>query len=125
MGEWDEGWREKLRKDEIETIKLYLTDLLKIEENKYFQDNTEKIYYLTHKIPLVAYHFTADNEPFYILLQVDNYAIYFNDIEECFGICKIDNNECDKAAEFFDYLAPTVRKFKKAYEEENIDLLLK
>ena len=113
-----------MRKNEIEAIKLYLIDLLKIEENQYFQDNTEKIYYLTHKIPFVAYHFTADNEPFYIFFKVDNYGIYFNDIEECFRICKIDNNECNEAAEFFDYLAPTVRKFKKAYEEKSIDFLL-
>ena len=55
---------------------------------------------------------------------MEDYGIYFNDIEECFGICKIENNECYKCAEFYDNLAPTVRKFKKAYEEKSIGLLL-
>ena len=112
-------------KNEIESMKLVLTDLLQIEENQFFQDDEEKIFYLTHKTPLISYHFVADNEPFYLVFQIDKYGIYFNDIEETFGICKIVNNECNDSAEFFDYLAPTVRKFKKAYEENNLESLLK
>jgi len=106
-------------------MQLVLTDLLQIEENQFFQDDEEKIFYLTHKIPLKSYHFIADDEPFYLVFQIGMYGIYFNDIEETFGICKIVNNQCNDSAEFFDYLAPTVRKFKKAYEENNLEELLK
>jgi len=114
-----------MRQNEIESIRLFLTDLLKIEENQFFKDDEEKIFYLTHKIPLKSYHFIADDEPFYLVFQIGTHGIYFNDIEETFGICKIVNNQCNNSAEFFDYLAPTVRKFKKAYEENNLESLLK
>lgn len=113
-----------LRQNEIEITKSQLTDLLKLEEHLYFKDDEEKIFYLTHKIPFISYLFTQiDNEPFYIIFQMEDYGIYFNDIEECFGICKIENNECYKCAEFYDNLAPTVRKFKKAYENNCMESL--
>ncbi len=113
-----------MREFETKLVKLSLTNLLKEEENLYFQNDEEKLFYLTYKIPFISYRFTQIyNEPFYIIFQMEDYGIYFNDIEETFGICKIENNECHKCAEFYDNLAPTVRKFKKAYEEKSIDLL--
>ena len=104
---------------------MSLTDLLKEEENLYFQNDEEKLFYLTYKIPFVSYQFTQIyNETFYIIFQMEDYGIYFNDIEETFGICKIENNECCKYAEFYDNLAPTVRKFKKAHENNNMESLI-
>lgn len=113
-----------MREHETESIKLHLTNLLKIEESKYFENKEEKIFYLEHKVPLIAHYFTVQNEPFYLIFKTKGYGIYFNDIEEGFGICKIDNEKCKKYAEFFDNLAPTVRKFKKAYEKNSLELLL-
>ncbi|SFV57757.1 hypothetical protein MNB_SV-3-1396 [hydrothermal vent metagenome] len=114
-----------MRKNEIETVKLFLIDLLKIEENQYFKNNEEKIFYLKHKVSFTPYNFTFYDEPFYIICQINNWGIYYNDIEETFGICKIVNNECNESVEFFDNLAPTVRKIKTAYEENNMNSLFK
>jgi len=110
-----------MRQNEIESTKLFLTDLLKVEENQYFKDEEEKIFYLTHKVPLTSYNFTFYDEPFYIIFQINNWSIYYNDIEETFGISKIVNNQCNESVEFFDNLAPTVRIFKKAYEKNNME----
>ena len=110
-----------MREIEIEIVKSFLTDLLIIEENQYFKDNEEKEFYLTHKIPMSTYVFTFYNEPHYIIFQIDDWCIYYNDIEESFGISKIVNNKCYETIEFSDNLAPTVRKFKEAYEKNNME----
>ena len=55
-------------------------------------------------------HFKIEEEYFYIVLRYKNFAIYFNDIEEVFGICILDKDICTKNAEFYDNLNPTILK---------------
>jgi len=112
-----------LKKNEIEIVKSFLTNLLITEENQYFKDDEEKEFYLAHKIPMKTYIFTFYDEPLYIIFQIDDWCIYYNDIEESFGISKIVDNKCYESIEFSDNLAPTVRKFKEAYEKKNMEWL--
>ncbi len=70
-------------------------------------------FYEKNKIPYSPILFDGFyDEYFYLVFSYKEFGIYFNDIEETFGICKLDGNSCQKYIEFFDDLAPTVQKFQ-------------
>ncbi len=82
------------------------------EEEKYFNNNIKQ-FYNEYKIVFTPIYFPSFyKENFFLVLKFKNFGIYHNDIEENFGICRIDNNECIKYAEFFDDITPTIQKFK-------------
>jgi len=112
-----------MHKNEQNNIEKYLNKHLMNEENCLFNEDV-KIFYNHNKIKFELINFSNFyQEDFFIILKIDKYAIYFNDVEECFGICEIKKNECIKYADFFDTLAPTVQKFKIAYDEGKIENL--
>ncbi len=114
-----------MTKDEFQVTNSNLKEVLKTEENMYFKDKEERNFYFAHKIDPTPYLFTNFyHEYFYVIFQIDDYAIYYNDIEEDFGVCKIESDQCDLNTEFCDAnLAPTVRRFKKALEEDAMETL--
>ena len=114
-----------MTKNKFQIVNTYLKEVLKTEETMYFKDREEKDFYFLHKIIPTPYLFTDFyHEHFYVIFQIDRYGIYYNDIEEDFGICKIESGQCNLNAEFCDAnLAPTVRRFKKAYENNNMKTL--
>jgi len=98
--------------NERDSLTEYLNQLLKNEE-KVMDDKIKEFYY-KYKISLTSFYFPIlYQEDFYLLFRYLDYGIYYNDIEECFGICKIENRLCFKHADFFESLYPTLKKFKE------------
>lgn len=102
-------------KSEINDVKDYLIGLLQ-EEEKLLSKEANK-FYNKYSIPIIPIYCPTYKEDFYLLLQYLDYGIYFNDVEEFFGICKIKNNQCLKNAEFYDSLNATVMKFMEMLDE--------
>jgi len=110
--------------NESDEIKKYL-DVIILKNQTLFNQTTLK-FYETNKIPYVAIFFAKFyKEYFYLILSYQQFGIYFNDIEETFGICKVDNNICNQYIEFFDDLAPTVQKFQDLVSSNKLDQLFK
>jgi len=103
-------------KSEVNDVKDYLIGLLK-EEEKLLSKGTNK-FYNKYSIPIVPINFPTYKEDFYLLLQYLDYGIYFNDVEEFFGICKIKDNQCSKSAEYYDSLNATVIKLMEILDEK-------
>jgi len=104
-------------------VEKYLCNLIEKEE-KLFNKNIKQFYY-EYKIVFTPIFFpTFYKENFFLVLKFKNFGIYYNDIEEDFGICRIDNDECVKYAEFFDDLTPTIQKFKDFILNKRLDELV-
>ena len=101
-------------KNAEEETKKYLTDLLRKEENIIEQRFLE--FYKKYKIQPFPISFKDSKEDFLLLLNYNNkLGIYFNDIEEFFGICRIKDNVCYDNSEFYDSLNPTIQKLFEFY----------
>lgn len=104
-------------------VKKYLFNLMKEEENS-FKKSIE-IFYNKYKIEFRSVYIqNFYDENFFLVLEYGNYGIYFNDIEESYGICKLHNNDCILYAEFFDNLSPTIQKLMNLIENNSLDQIL-
>ena len=108
-------------KNEIDEIKQYLSNLIK-KEKDYFDEGIKR-FFDKYKIDYTLIYFPFYKENFYLILKFKNYGIYFNDIEEYFGICKIYNNECQKYADIDDNLSTTIKKLIEFYRNNRLDIL--
>jgi hypothetical protein len=102
-----------MQKYEFDDVKIYLKNILLEEEMEsenivFFKEN------FVDFIPL-EFNYLGNSEFFFIIIKIDEYAIYFNDIEEDFGICKIYNQKCTEYAEYYSYLNPTISKLKALF----------
>jgi hypothetical protein len=96
--------------NEYREVRDYLENLIDNEEKKFFSRDTEN-FYKKYKVEFYPIAMTnACDEVFFLVLRFKEYGIYFNDVEEVFGICEIHDNKCINGAEFFDNLAPTIGK---------------
>lgn len=110
-------------KNEINEVEIYLNNLIKIEEKSF--DKNIKQFYDENKIHFILISFPSFyKEDFFLILKFLDYGIYYNDIEDTFGICKINNNQCLKYAEFFDDLSPTIQKFKDMILNKNLEEII-
>ena len=108
--------------NEINDVKDYLNNVLKKEEQ--LLNEKTKTFYYKYKIPLIPIFFPIFyKEDFFLILKYLNYGIYYNDIEETFGICKIVNNKCFKYADFSDNLNATINKFQELLTNNNLETL--
>ena len=99
-------------KNEVDDVKKYLLSLIKEEEKSL--DKDVKNFYIKHKIApkiIKIRYFENTYEPFFLILKFKNYGIYFNDIEETFGICRVTGDNCLEHSEYYDNLKPTLVKF--------------
>ena len=98
-----------LRTDEFEEVRSYLNKLL-IKERVLFDADGLAFYDHNRSVYKPILFRNGYNEHFFVILSYKEYGIYFNDIEESFGICKLDGGVCQAYAEYFDNLAPTIHK---------------
>jgi len=95
--------------DEINEVKEYLIKI--IEKEKLIFDKRELSFYYKNKINFIPIFFeNFYDEYFFVILKFNKFYIYYNDIEEIFGICEINNGKVVTSMEFFDDLYPTIKK---------------
>ena len=113
-----------MREEDHNQINDYLKETIKNELWGFTKEL--KKYYNDYKInPKRVFFEGFYNEEFYCILKYREYCIYFNDIEETFGICKIKNNICKYYAEFYDMLLPTIIKFRELIDKNTIEEIFK
>ena len=110
-------------KQEENNVLSYLKTVLNKEEK--LLDKRVKNFYSKYRINITPIFFSVMyKENFYLLLKYLDYGIYFNDIENSFGICKIKDNKCVKYAEFFDSLNATLIKFQELLSNHKLEKVL-
>ena len=96
-------------KKEIDVIKKYLPDIIEEEKTLLTDENIKKF-----KLYIIEYsliYSKEDNEYFFLIARNGNRGIYFNDIEEEFGICDITvDNECQSCEEYDGSLNSVLNK---------------
>jgi coproporphyrinogen III oxidase len=86
-------------KNEFNIIKKYLQEIINEEKHLLTSENTKK--FQKYNIEFYPIFSKDDNEYFYLVARNIDRGIYFNDIEEQFGICDITaDNECQSCEEY-------------------------
>lgn len=86
-------------KNEFNIIKKYLPGI--INEEKYLLTNENIKKFQKYIIEIYPIFSKDDDEYFYLIARNIDRGIYFNDVEEQFGICDITiDNECQSCEEY-------------------------
>ena len=115
-----------MRKNEIKSISIYLKNIIEGEEKGII--SKYKLFYEKNKIvpKEKLFIYLGEEEYFFILLKDKGYGIYFNDIEEGFGVCKLDNDPITIYAEFSnDSLNGAIVRFNELLKDGTINDVLK
>jgi hypothetical protein len=113
-----------MKNNEEKEVEEYLKKLIS-KELSFFDDDKLEFYSMC-KINFKKARFERyPNEKFFVLMMHSKYGIYFNDIEEGFGICKFFNEKCIMHAEFSnDTLYGTIERFQELILNDNMDEVL-
>ena len=83
-----------------DNIRLYLNDII-LDEQQNIIEKYKSFYEKNRINPVMQPFLYMDiDEYFFIILEYQGYGVYFNDIEEGFGVCRLNHNLIDEYAEF-------------------------
>ena len=114
-----------MKKDERqEDVRLYLDKKILAEKQSIVEEY--ELFYEKYRInPVIrSFLYLGSEEYFFVILKYQGYGIYFNDIEEEFGVCRLNHNPIDEYAEFDGSLNGTVVRLNELMVDGNIDKVL-
>ena len=114
-----------MQQNEIKSVESYLKKLLE-KEQKGIEKKYQSFYERKRIKPKIyTVNYLDAKEYFYVILKDKKYGIYFNDIEETFGVCKINNRLIENYAEFSnDSLNGALSKMHELIESGTMEEVL-